>query len=338
MCKSILEKYRPIRLAEVVGQPEVVAALSAFVKTPTPIAFLLSGETGTGKSASANELGCAVDFGELGGLHSIPAGEQTAESVRKLLGLIGHRPFYGSGWKVVVINEADFMSRVAEAVWLDALEDIPDHVVYVFTTNEPGKLSQRFRDRCVSFKFRSDSSCLGAAQWLVDRVWRGETGRMDSPRVSSLSGTASAGGNVSFRRILQSLAEVLLLPLPPVSAPAPLDNEPKDDPEVDPDEEPPEIASGADWRDGPCWYITVRDGSRLGLLVGPFAYEYQAKVLLTDARESARAKYGRTSLSYRYGVERRPNGQTIGKLNDSCGYMLADYSPESEAALIGGAQ
>jgi DNA polymerase III delta prime subunit len=43
----------------------------------------------------------------------------------------------GSGWKVVIINEADRMTPQAEVMWLDGLEKLPAKTVVVFTTNNP---------------------------------------------------------------------------------------------------------------------------------------------------------------------------------------------------------
>ena len=59
----------------------------------------------------------------------------------------------GSGWRVVVVNECDRMALPAETLWLDALERLPPRTVIVFTTNDPARLSRRFRDRCEQHRF-----------------------------------------------------------------------------------------------------------------------------------------------------------------------------------------
>ena len=48
---------------------------------------------------------------------------------------LSFRPMLGSGWKVLVCNEADRMTTSAETIWLDALEGLPPKSVIVFTTN-----------------------------------------------------------------------------------------------------------------------------------------------------------------------------------------------------------
>ena len=51
------------------------------------------------------------------------------------------RPFFGSGWKVLVVNEADAMTPNAAFVWLDALEDIPPNTVIICTTNAADRMT-----------------------------------------------------------------------------------------------------------------------------------------------------------------------------------------------------
>jgi DNA polymerase III delta prime subunit len=65
---------------------------------------------------------------------------------------------FGSGWKVIVANEADRMTAQAETVWLDRLESLPPRTVIVFTTNYPEKLSQRLRDRCTRLVFEAQAT------------------------------------------------------------------------------------------------------------------------------------------------------------------------------------
>jgi hypothetical protein len=52
--RSLTEKYRPRKLAELAGQSEAVAVLSSFVADPYPAAFILAGGTGTGNGKFGN--------------------------------------------------------------------------------------------------------------------------------------------------------------------------------------------------------------------------------------------------------------------------------------------
>ena len=210
----LTEKYRPRCLDQLVGQAEAVGLLRAFIARPYATSFLFEGDTGTGKTSAAfalaHELGCAIAQGELGGLCEIASGEQTADDVRSALRAAWLRPFYGSGWRVLIVNEADRMSPAAETIWLDALESLPAKLVIVFTTNHSGKLSPRFRDRCERVSFVSDwDTVKRAAQDLAVRIWQLETGRADRPNLGN--DVVDANGTLSFRRVVQAVAKQVRL-------------------------------------------------------------------------------------------------------------------------------
>jgi replication-associated recombination protein RarA len=212
---SLAEKYRPSSLDTIWGQEAVVNVLSRFADNPHSTAFVFEGETGTGKTSAAlalaGELGCDLAQQEFGGVRSIASGEQSADAVRDAYRQMFLCPWTGSGWKVVIVNEADRMARPAETIWLDVLESLPPKTVIIFTTNEADRLSQRFLDRCTRLSFDSDADKLrSSAVALAGAVWKAETGRAAEP--SSLSGlvdAATVDGQISFRRLMGHLTMAL---------------------------------------------------------------------------------------------------------------------------------
>ena len=204
---KLTDKYRPRSLVDIVGQPHVVQALTRIAASPSECALLLAGYTGSGKSSAAmalaEALGCIVEQAEFGGLWKIPSGEQTADTVRALSRRLWQVPMMGKGWKVVIVNECDSMSPAAQMVWLDLLEHIPPHTVFVFTTNDVAKLSDRFRDRCQEFAFNSSvESVKVAAQELVKRICAAE-GLGDPPKEAFTR--IVRDGHISFRRCVQAV-------------------------------------------------------------------------------------------------------------------------------------
>ena len=217
---SITEKYRPQTLGQIRGNEMIVRMLKSFVKNPVSKAFLLSGPPGCGKTSAAyaiaRELGCDFECGgpkECGGIFEIASGEMTADTVREMFKTtLAYRPFYGSGWKVVIANEADKMSAKASEIWLDVLEHLPAKTVVVFSTNDVRGLESRFRQRCECHAFKTpvrgfdqpESAAEIAAQGLIDDVWQSELGHNHSPRLADLDGW-NDGGHISFRSVLSAL-------------------------------------------------------------------------------------------------------------------------------------
>ena len=85
------DKYRPRRLRDIKGQKDVVSSLASFANTVFRGSgrFIFHGPPGVGMTAAARafawELGCAVEWEELGGVYEIPSGTQDGRAVENLL-------------------------------------------------------------------------------------------------------------------------------------------------------------------------------------------------------------------------------------------------------------
>lgn len=208
----LIDKYRPQTLSEIVGQGRAVQFFQDFVAAPHSAAFLICGPTGVGKSslglALANELGCHP----VASVWHLEAGQQTEEDLQPIFDDLRYAPM-GGGWRVVIIEEADWMARCPKAAmrWLSILDALPTRTVFVFTTNEPDKFPQRFLDRTerIDFVGTDGTTYLQDAQLLVDRIWTAETGRTDSPRIDKLPGVLDMFGVISYRRTVQALQSIV---------------------------------------------------------------------------------------------------------------------------------
>lgn len=206
---NLTEKHRPHNLADVRGQDQAIVPLLRFLENPCRMAFLFEGETGTGKTSAAvalaRELGVEVDQPQVGGFYEIPSGEQTGESVRELARSLALVPMMGSGWKVAVINEADYMSPSAAQIWLDVLENLPPKSVVIFTTNHAHKLPRRFLDRCTRHYFEASALILKPSlEAFVADLWKTYGGRGKAPTLEELD-VVDEQGNASFRRALRAI-------------------------------------------------------------------------------------------------------------------------------------
>lgn len=204
--QAFSEKYRPATLDAIVGQPAATAQLADFACQPFPQAFLFAGPTGIGKTTAAlalvNELGVSRDFDFI----HIKSGEMDAESVVSALSTV-RRIGVRDGWKVILCDEADLMSTKARSLWLSALEDLQSYefgkTVIVFTTNNPDRFDDRFRDRCEMIEFESDARTLHMdAEELLADLWMKEAMSGPVPSLNAVKGLV-VDGAISFRRLVR---------------------------------------------------------------------------------------------------------------------------------------
>ncbi len=218
---AFVEKWQPLELAQIRGQPQTVASLRAFARSPVSKAFLFVGEPGTGKTTAglclAAALGVSLRDREFGGLFQIASGDQNGDAVRASVYACRMTPWHGSGWNCLVVNETDKMTEGAATVWLDALEprNMPRRCIIVFTTNQGLTLEARFRQRCEVHHFLSAvgenrvNALERAANKLIADIWQAELRRSHgAPTARDLPG-AIVDGHLSFRQCVQALEPIV---------------------------------------------------------------------------------------------------------------------------------
>lgn len=203
---ALTEKHRPRCLDDIVGQGFAVHRLQSFLEFPHSAAFVFSGATGTGKTSAAmalaNELGVDYDWG----FRHIKSGELDVEEVRAALNQLRFACPCGSGWKLIIADEADLMHKKSVALWLSGLESLPEKSIIIFTTNHPENFENRFLDRCEHIEFESNARTLWQdAQLLLARLWTAEGLHGCPPSVEKFWNDIVDEGTLSFRRVVRAV-------------------------------------------------------------------------------------------------------------------------------------
>lgn len=134
---NLPEQYRPSTWSDVIGQSKVIETIDRLrPRGLTGRAYFLSGASGTGKTTIAlliaREVACETCIEEY------DAGELTGPMIRDIERRLAVRGF-APGGRAVIVNEAHGLRPEAIRSLLVALERIPSHAVWIFTTTADGK-------------------------------------------------------------------------------------------------------------------------------------------------------------------------------------------------------
>ncbi|MBK9968438.1 MAG: DNA polymerase III subunit gamma/tau [Holophagales bacterium] len=173
----LARKWRPRTFTDLVGQPEIVRALTnALTQDRMAHAYLFSGPRGVGKTTSARLLAAGINCRSASGPTPSPCG--TCEScqevlegrsidaleidgathgkvdqARDLIEIVGYAPVRDRR-KVFIIDEVHAISAAAFQALLKTLEEPPSHAVFILATTERHKIPATILSRCQRFDFR----------------------------------------------------------------------------------------------------------------------------------------------------------------------------------------
>jgi DNA polymerase-3 subunit gamma/tau len=170
---SLVQKYRPQKLSEVVGQRLTITALTNSIKQQTfHSAYLFSGARGTGKTSTARafakSLNCetgittepcgvcdtckAIQAGVGFGVQEIDcATNNGVDHARELVSKVCYSGY--SRYKVYILDEAHNLTKQAFDALLKTLEEPGQKVVFILITTELSKVPKTIQSRCQTFNF-----------------------------------------------------------------------------------------------------------------------------------------------------------------------------------------
>lgn len=173
---DLYHRYRPHRFDEVVGHNGVMASVKTAVTSSNPAqAFLLTGESGTGKTTTARIMALAVNCaapedGEpclkcpncasvlSGGSPDIlemnAADARGIDAIRDMCSNMMFAPMVGKK-RVYILDEAHQLTNDAQNTLLKHLEDAPSHVILILCSTHPQKIIATVKNRCQKFNFET---------------------------------------------------------------------------------------------------------------------------------------------------------------------------------------
>ena len=167
-----VEKYRPQKISEIVGQTEIIGSLEALIKDPTDMPHLMfSGSAGVGKTTTAlcitrQILGNNIE----GNLLELNASDERGigmvrEKVKKFSGIAG---LSDAPFKIIILDEADEMTSDAQTALRRIIEDTAKICRFILIANNVSKIIDPIQSRCATFKFTtvSEENIIGRLEMI----------------------------------------------------------------------------------------------------------------------------------------------------------------------------
>lgn len=164
-----VEKYRPKSFDEIVGQDEIVNAVSEAIKKGNLSNLIFEGKAGTGKTTMAKAIANELDaeFMELNSSE-----ERGIEIVRgKITTFVKHLSF-NSQIKICFLDEADSMTTDAQMCLRPIMEKYTHNCRFIIGCNYVDKIIAPIRDsRCKVYRFKpvDKKAVLKRLQFIAEK-------------------------------------------------------------------------------------------------------------------------------------------------------------------------
>jgi replication factor C small subunit len=150
-----LEKYRPQRLEDVVGQDAIVDRLKSYVDRDELSHMLFSGPAGVGKTTSAIAIAKQLygDDWQESFLELNASDERGIDVVRERVKSFARTSFGGHNYRIIFLDEADALTSDAQAALRRTMEQFSNNVRFILSCNYSSQIIDPIQSRCAVFRF-----------------------------------------------------------------------------------------------------------------------------------------------------------------------------------------
>lgn len=152
-----VEKYRPEKLSDIVGQDEVVSRLQSFVDKKSLPHLLFAGPAGTGKTSAA--LCIARELFGAGWRQNLlelnASDERGIDTIRtKVKDYARTRPIGDVPYKLILLDESDALTHDAQHALRRTMEMYTHTARFILDCNYSSRIIEPIQSRCAVFRFK----------------------------------------------------------------------------------------------------------------------------------------------------------------------------------------
>lgn len=156
----LIEKYRPNKLDEVIGQNEIIRRLKRYVKNRNVPHLLFSGDAGTGKTTATIAMVKELYGSEWkSNFMELNAGDENGINVirNKVKSYAGTKAIGDSDdiqFKIIFLDEADALTEEAQGALRRTMERYTNSCRFVLSCNYPSQIIEPIVSRCAVYQFK----------------------------------------------------------------------------------------------------------------------------------------------------------------------------------------
>ncbi|KAK3084728.1 hypothetical protein FSP39_018049 [Pinctada imbricata] len=164
-----VEKYRPKQLDDLISHKDIITTIDKFVKEDRLPHLLFYGPPGTGKTSTilavAKQIYSPKEFNSM--VLELNASDDRGIGIVRgqILSFASTRTIFKSGFKIVILDEADAMTNDAQNALRRVIEKFTENTRFCIICNYLSKIIPALQSRCTRFRFGP----LGTDQ-MVPRV------------------------------------------------------------------------------------------------------------------------------------------------------------------------